>query len=153
MNNRIYEEDFFAGNSSRIDSWKEHVLTFRMEYLGSNNSHRVVVTCHYIILPLDQSRHFGLSKSGSCSKNLASTEVRDSIPSILVIIHLTFLMVYISRLLVWFCRMIRRAPGLKLVVGALLRSLKPIGNTVLIAGIFFVVFGILGVQVGVFKAL
>ena len=43
--------------------------------------------------------------------------------------------------------MIRRAPGLKLVVGALLRSLKPIGNTVLIAGIFFVVFGILGVQV------
>ena len=47
-----------------------------------------------------------------------------------------------------FFRMIRRAPGLKLVVGALLRSLKPIGNTVLIAGIFFVVFGILGVQVG-----
>ena len=39
------------------------------------------------------------------------------------------------------------------MVGALLRSLKPIGNTVLIAGIFFVVFGILGVQVGVFKAL
>ena len=48
-----------------------------------------------------------------------------------------------------FFRMIRRAPGLKLVVGALLRSLKPIGNTVLIAGIFFVVFGILGVQVGI----
>ena len=43
--------------------------------------------------------------------------------------------------------MIRRAPGLKLVVEALLRSLKPIGNTVLIAGIFFVVFGVLGVQV------
>ena len=81
MNNRIYEKEFFAGNSSRTDSWKEHVLTFRMEYLGSNNSHRVVVTCHYIILPLDQSRHFGLSKSGSCSKNVASTEVRDSIPS------------------------------------------------------------------------
>ena len=50
-------------------------------------------------------------------------------------------------LIVWFFRMIRRAPGLKLVVEALLRSLKPIGNTVLIAGIFFVVFGILGVQV------
>lgn len=51
--------------------------------------------------------------------------------------------------------MIRRAPGLKLVVGALLRSLKPIGNTVLIAGIFFVVFGILGVQVNftIFSAL
>ena len=46
--------------------------------------------------------------------------------------------------------MIRRAPGLKLVVGALIRSLKPIGNIVLIAGIFFVVFGVLGVQVNVY---
>jgi voltage-dependent calcium channel T type alpha-1G len=44
--------------------------------------------------------------------------------------------------------MIRRAPGLKLVVQTLLYSLKPIGNTVLIAGIFYVMFGILGVQVG-----
>ena len=44
-------------------------------------------------------------------------------------------------------RMIRRAPGLKLVVETLLYSLKPIGNTVLIAAIFFVMFGILGVQV------
>ena len=44
-------------------------------------------------------------------------------------------------------RMIRRAPGLKLVVQTLLYSLKPIGNTVLIAAIFFVMFGILGVQV------
>ena len=43
--------------------------------------------------------------------------------------------------------MIRRAPGLKLVVQTLLYSLKPIGNTVLIAAIFFIVFGILGVQV------
>ena len=43
--------------------------------------------------------------------------------------------------------MIRRAPGLKLVVQTLLYSLKPIGNTVLIAAIFFVMFGILGVQV------
>lgn len=44
-------------------------------------------------------------------------------------------------------RMIRKAPGLKLVVQTLLYSLKPIGNTILIAGIFFLVFGILGVQV------
>lgn len=43
--------------------------------------------------------------------------------------------------------MIRRAPGLKLVVQTLLYSLKPIGNTVLIAAIFFAMFGILGVQV------
>ncbi|XP_066934051.1 voltage-dependent T-type calcium channel subunit alpha-1H-like isoform X1 [Clytia hemisphaerica] len=43
-------------------------------------------------------------------------------------------------------RMIRKAPGLKLVVQTLLFSLKPIGNTVLIATIFFIVFGILGVQ-------
>lgn len=43
-------------------------------------------------------------------------------------------------------RMIRKAPGLKLVVQTLLYSLKPIGNTILIAGIFFLVFGILGVQ-------
>lgn len=45
--------------------------------------------------------------------------------------------------------MIRKAPGLKLVVQTLLYSLKPIGNTVLIAAIFFIVFGILGVQVHV----
>lgn len=45
--------------------------------------------------------------------------------------------------------MIRRAPGLKLVVQTLLYSLKPIGNTVLIAAIFFVMFGILGVQVNI----
>mgnify|MGYP001795150288 CR=1 FL=1 len=44
-------------------------------------------------------------------------------------------------------RVIRRAPGLKLVVETLLYSLKPIGNTVLIAAIFFLIFGILGVQV------
>ena len=43
--------------------------------------------------------------------------------------------------------MIRRAQGLKLVVQTLLYSLKPIGNTVLIAAIFFVMFAILGVQV------
>ena len=49
--------------------------------------------------------------------------------------------------------MIRRAPGLKLVVQTLLYSLKPIGNTVLIAAIFFVMFGILGVQVTVIHVL
>lgn len=48
--------------------------------------------------------------------------------------------------------MIRRAPGLKLVVQTLLYSLKPIGNTVLIAAIFFVMFGILGVQVTVLRS-
>ena len=46
-------------------------------------------------------------------------------------------------------RVIRRAPGLKLVVQTLMYSLKPIGNTVLIAAIFFAVFAILGVQVGI----
>ena len=48
-------------------------------------------------------------------------------------------------------RMIRRAPGLKLVVQTLLYSLKPIGNTVLIAAIIFTMFAILGVQVLLFK--
>ena len=44
-------------------------------------------------------------------------------------------------------RVINRAPGLKLVVLTLLSSLKPIGNIVLICCTFFVIFGILGVQV------
>ena len=44
-------------------------------------------------------------------------------------------------------RVISRAPGLKLVVQTLLHSLRPIGNIVLICCMFFVVFGILGVQV------
>ncbi|CAF2777765.1 unnamed protein product [Rotaria sp. Silwood2] len=43
-------------------------------------------------------------------------------------------------------RVINRAPGLKLVVHALLSSLKPIGHIVIICGIFFIIFGILGVQ-------
>ena len=43
-------------------------------------------------------------------------------------------------------RVISRAPGLKLVVQTLLSSLKPIGNIVLIACTFFIIFGILGVQ-------
>lgn len=43
--------------------------------------------------------------------------------------------------------MISRAPGLKLVVETLLSSLRPIGNIVLICLTFFLIFGILGVQV------
>ncbi len=43
--------------------------------------------------------------------------------------------------------MISRAPGLKLVVQTLLSSLRPIGNIVLICCTFFIIFGILGVQV------
>ncbi|RVE75920.1 hypothetical protein OJAV_G00003750 [Oryzias javanicus] len=41
---------------------------------------------------------------------------------------------------------ISRAPGLKLVVETLITSLKPIGNIVLICCAFFIIFGILGVQ-------
>jgi hypothetical protein len=46
-------------------------------------------------------------------------------------------------------RVINRAPGLKLVVQTLLSSLKPIGNIVLICCTFFIIFGILGVQVNI----
>lgn len=46
-------------------------------------------------------------------------------------------------------RVINRAPGLKLVVQTLLSSLRPIGNIVLICCTFFIIFGILGVQVSV----
>lgn len=42
---------------------------------------------------------------------------------------------------------ISRAPGLKLVVETLMSSLKPIGNIVVICCAFFIIFGILGVQV------
>lgn len=45
--------------------------------------------------------------------------------------------------------MISRAPGLKLVVETLITSLKPIGNIVLICCAFFIIFGILGVQVNI----
>ena len=48
---------------------------------------------------------------------------------------------------VGWCRVISRAPGLKLVVQTLLSSLRPIGNIVLICCTFFIIFGILGVQV------
>jgi hypothetical protein len=50
------------------------------------------------------------------------------------------------RLILLLCRVINRAPGLKLVVQTLLSSLKPIGNIVLICCTFFIIFGILGVQ-------
>ncbi|XP_022091428.1 voltage-dependent T-type calcium channel subunit alpha-1I-like isoform X3 [Acanthaster planci] len=43
-------------------------------------------------------------------------------------------------------RVISRAPGLKLVVQTLLSSLRPIGNIVIICCTFFVIFGILGIQ-------
>ncbi|CAM4888615.1 unnamed protein product [Rotaria socialis] len=43
-------------------------------------------------------------------------------------------------------RVISRAPGLKLVVQTLLSSLRPIGHIVLICCTFFIIFGILGVQ-------
>ena len=36
---------------------------------------------------------------------------------------------------------------MKLVVETLMSSLKPIGNLLVIAGVFFTIFGILGVQV------
>lgn len=44
-------------------------------------------------------------------------------------------------------RVISRAQGLKLVVETLMSSLKPIGNIVVICCAFFIIFGILGVQV------
>ena len=50
-------------------------------------------------------------------------------------------------------RVINRAPGLKLVVQTLLSSLKPIGNIVLICCTFFLIFGILGVQVSHFYSI
>ena len=42
---------------------------------------------------------------------------------------------------------ISRAPGLKLVVQTLMSSLRPIGHIVVICCTFFIIFGILGVQV------
>ncbi|XP_059196379.1 voltage-dependent T-type calcium channel subunit alpha-1H-like [Centropristis striata] len=43
-------------------------------------------------------------------------------------------------------RVIKRAPKLKLAVEALIASVKPIGNIVLISCVFFIFYGILGVQ-------
>jgi len=52
-----------------------------------------------------------------------------------------------QQMLTVYCRVISRASGLKLVVQTLLSSLRPIGNIVLICCTFFIIFGILGVQV------
>ncbi len=43
-------------------------------------------------------------------------------------------------------RVINRAPGLKLTVQSLMASLKDIANVLLICFVFFIIFGILGVQ-------
>lgn len=50
-------------------------------------------------------------------------------------------------LFMFYSSVISRAPGLKLVVETLMSSLKPIGNIVVICCAFFIIFGILGVQV------
>lgn len=47
---------------------------------------------------------------------------------------------------------ISRAPGLKLVVQTLLSSLRPIGHIVVICCTFFIIFGILGVQVNLYDS-
>ncbi|CAF3665036.1 unnamed protein product, partial [Rotaria sp. Silwood1] len=43
-------------------------------------------------------------------------------------------------------RVINRAPGLKLVLQTLISSLRPIGHIVIICCTFFIIFGILGIQ-------
>ena len=66
----------------------------------------------------------------------------------LCLLHYNYL-VYLRGMTV--CRrVISRAPGLKLVVETLITSLRPIGNIVLICCAFFIVFGILGVQVNIY---
>jgi voltage-dependent calcium channel T type alpha-1G len=47
-------------------------------------------------------------------------------------------------------RVINRNHGLKLVVTTLLKSIRPIGNIILISCTFFFIFGILGIQVKIF---
>ena len=47
----------------------------------------------------------------------------------------------------YYFRLISRAPGLKVVVETLIQSLAPIGNLCIVGLVFFVIFGILGVQV------
>lgn len=65
------------------------------------------------------------------------------------LICLSLVSVSVINMFVFVCvpRVISRAPGLKLVVETLITSLRPIGNIVLICCAFFIVFGILGVQV------
>ena len=47
-------------------------------------------------------------------------------------------------------RVINRNHGLKLVVTTLLKSIRPIGNIILISCTFFFIFGILGIQVKIY---
>jgi voltage-dependent calcium channel T type alpha-1G len=74
--------------------------------------------------------------------DLLMTIVSDSSPRIFGILRVFRLLRSLRPL-----RVINRAPGLKLVVQTLLSSLRPIGNIVLICCTFFIIFGILGVQV------
>lgn len=67
---------------------------------------------------------------------------------ILSLLFLLFLLRLLWPTTIFLRRVISRAPGLKLVVETLITSLKPIGNIVLICCAFFIIFGILGVQVG-----
>ena len=53
----------------------------------------------------------------------------------------------IEQVLIFLCRVISRAPGLKIVVETLIHSLVPIGNLLIVGLVFFTIFGILGVQV------
>lgn len=65
-----------------------------------------------------------------------------------------FFFFFLTRAFVLTClhRVISRAQGLKLVVETLMSSLKPIGNIVVICCAFFIIFGILGVQVSPLEA-
>jgi voltage-dependent calcium channel T type alpha-1G len=74
--------------------------------------------------------------------DLLMTLISDSSPRIFGILRVFRLLRSLRPL-----RVINRAPGLKLVVQTLLSSLRPIGNIVLISCTFFIIFGILGVQV------
>ncbi|KAL1453024.1 hypothetical protein WDU94_007201 [Cyamophila willieti] len=73
--------------------------------------------------------------------DLLMSVISDSSPKIFGILRVFRLLRSLRPL-----RVINRAPGLKLVVQTLLSSLRPIGNIVLICCTFFIIFGILGVQ-------
>ena len=79
----------------------------------------------------------------------AATEVGKLEISSCILSHYSYLVYLCSMTLTVCCRVISRAPGLKLVVETLITSLRPIGNIVLICCAFFIVFGILGVQVNI----
>ncbi|XP_072167756.1 voltage-dependent T-type calcium channel subunit alpha-1H-like [Diadema setosum] len=73
--------------------------------------------------------------------DLLITAVSSSSPEIFSILRVFRLLRTLRPL-----RVISRAPGLKLVVQTLLSSLRPIGNIVIICCTFFIIFGILGIQ-------